>query len=451
MTSKRSQPIPDAKLANDIIPVYDAVSDLRQREVKRKELSREHAKSLLCVVLDLLEVASPARNSIEEIAVDIARNLAPDVFRSEDVQNVPILALNKSAMLKRQRENPQKNLLLTIVENMEGDVGLDISNTAGMPMRVGDGISYWNKPDSLAYAAITNIAALGKTGFVRIHATILYSDKQIQSAIGFAKPRTDSAQFQSIFEISGLQDKHGVQDRKAICVVVSDAVTALDKRTIHEVFPLVFSWKMYENASPDGRTEEEPGLSHSKVLVCCGNVNTSTWNVEGADLDPAGMQAALKSAALRMKFMQPASLKEMLMPIRLHVSNSVCKLGACGDQRTAILSVACPFLVFAHFVILEGSELSWNDVLPDRTWTATFASPKSLEIVFGKNWFSIEKKESEGYIRVRGPIELCYSHKTPGKMRMYLNGVVLQGSGAGAEIVFDPPVGGLPLHDALAS
>ena len=168
-----------------------------------------------------------------------------------------------------------------------------------------------------------------------------------------------------------------------------------------------------------------------------------------ADLDPAGMQAALKSAALRMKFMQPASLKEMLMPIRLHVSNSVCKLGACGDQRTAILSVACPFLVFAHFVILEGSALSWNDVSPDRTWTASFASPKSLEIVFGKNWFSIEKKESEGYIRVRGPIELCYSHKTPGKMRMYLNGVVLQGSGAGAEIVFDPPVGGLPLHDAL--
>ena len=113
-------------------------------------------------------------------------------------------------MHKRQRENPQKNLLLTIVKNMEGKVGLDISNTAGMPMRVGDGISYWNKPDSLAYAAITSIAALGKTGFVRIHATILYSDQQIQSAIGLAKPLTNSAQFHSVFEISGLQDKHGV-------------------------------------------------------------------------------------------------------------------------------------------------------------------------------------------------------------------------------------------------
>ena len=80
MKSMRSQPIRDAKLANDIIPVCDAVSDLHQREVQRKELSREHAKSLLCVVLYLLEVASPARNSIEEITVDIARNLAPDVF-----------------------------------------------------------------------------------------------------------------------------------------------------------------------------------------------------------------------------------------------------------------------------------------------------------------------------------------------------------------------------------
>jgi len=93
-----------------------------------------------------------------------------------------------------------------------------------------------------------------------------------------------------------------------------------------------------------------------------------------------------------------------------------------------------PIPGLAHFVILQGSALSWNDVSPDRTWTATFASPKSLEIVFGKNWFSIEKKESDGYIRVRGPIELCYSHKTLRKMTMYLNGVVLQGSSAGAEI-----------------
>ena len=201
------------------------------------------------------------------------------MFRSEDIQIVRISTLEKSAVQKRQRENPQKNLLLTIVENIEGDVGLEISNTAGMPVRVGDGISYWNKPDSLAYAAITNITSLGKTGFLRIHATILYSDQQIQTALGFAKPLADTAQFQSVFEISGLKDMHGVQDRKAICVVVSDASTVLDKRTVHEIFPLVFSWKMYENASPDGRTENEPVLSHSKVLVCTSAHPPSRWMV----------------------------------------------------------------------------------------------------------------------------------------------------------------------------
>jgi len=195
--------VPDARMsavrnlrekpAVPVNSVHDEVTDLRQREMKRKAVSREHAKSLLSVVLGLLEVASPGRDSIEEIAVDNARKLAPDVFRSEDIQILTISTLEKSAVQKRQRENPPKNLLLTIVETMEGDVGLEISNTAGMPVRVGDGISYWNKPDSLAYAAITNITSLGKTGFLRIHATILYSDQQIQTAIGFAKPLADTA------------------------------------------------------------------------------------------------------------------------------------------------------------------------------------------------------------------------------------------------------------------
>jgi len=72
------------KPAVPVNSVHDEVEDLRQREMKRKEVSREHAKSLLSVVLGLLEVASPARDSIEEIAVDNARKLAPDVFRSED-------------------------------------------------------------------------------------------------------------------------------------------------------------------------------------------------------------------------------------------------------------------------------------------------------------------------------------------------------------------------------
>ena len=132
-----------------------------------------------------------------------------------------------------------------------------------------------------------------------------------------------------------------MQDQKVICLVVSDASTVLDKWTVHEIFPLVFSWKMYENASPDGRTEDEPDLSHSKVLVCCGNVSTSTFQVDGADPDPAGMQAALKSAALRMKFMQPASLKEMLMPIRLHVSNSVCNEVERSMQRVCEVPSFC--------------------------------------------------------------------------------------------------------------
>ena len=52
--------------------------------MKWKEVCREYAKSLLSVLLGLLKVASPARDSIEEIAVDNARKLAPDVFRSED-------------------------------------------------------------------------------------------------------------------------------------------------------------------------------------------------------------------------------------------------------------------------------------------------------------------------------------------------------------------------------
>ena len=72
------------KPAVPVNSVHDEVTDLRQREIKRKAVSREHAKSLLSVVLGLLEVASPGRDSIEEIAVDNARKLAPDVFRSED-------------------------------------------------------------------------------------------------------------------------------------------------------------------------------------------------------------------------------------------------------------------------------------------------------------------------------------------------------------------------------
>ena len=74
----------------------------------------------------------------------------------------------------------------------------------------------------------------------------------------------------------------------------------------------------------------------------------------------------------------------------------------------------------------------------------------SQEEMFGKNWFCIKMAKDEDIIRIRGEIDVYYSHKTRTNPNASWQSYARKRFW-GAPIVFKAPAAGAPVHDALGA